>query len=303
MKPTKVLQDLLKKDDVLVSTCAYDALSAKIIEQAGFKTIFTTGFGISASFLGKPDAELYTMSENLTMVRNIAQTVSIPVIADLDTGYGNAVNVIRTIKEFERAGCAGGFIEDQMTPKRCPACVEGIDLIPIEEAVGKIKAAVDARQDPDFLIIGRTDAKGQEAVDRVNAYLEAGAGLGIFISRTFSSFEEMKQFSKQVKGPFSLSFFEGIKYPTWFNRGKWTIDELKKSGVKMLNFPLIPLFAATYAVQEVARHIFQHNSIQGLETAKRIDHEDFIKLIGFPEVTELQMKYMPSPEVVFGKKG
>jgi 2-methylisocitrate lyase-like PEP mutase family enzyme len=301
MKTTKVLQELLKKDDVLISTCAYDALSAKIIEQAGFQAMFTTGLGISASFLGKPDAELYTMTENLTMVRNITQTVSIPVIADLDTGYGNAVNVIRTIKEFERAGCAGGFIEDQIAPKRCPACVEGIDLIPIEEAVGKIKAAVDARQDPDFLIIGRTDAKGQEAVDRVNAYLEAGAGLGLFISRTFSSFEEVKKFSRQVKGPFSLSFFEGIKYPTWF-KDKWTIDELKTIGVKILNFPLIPLFAATYAVQEVARYIFQHKSIQGLETTKRIDHEDFIKLIGFPEVMELQMKYMPSPEVVFGKK-
>lgn len=171
IKPTKALQELLQKDDVLISTSAYDALSAKIIEQTGFQGIFTTGLGISASFLGMPDAELYTMSENLTVVRNIAQAVSVPVIADRDTGYGNAVNVWRTIKEFERAGVAGGFIEDQIVPKRCPACVEEIDLIPIEEAVGMIKAAVDARQDSDFLIIGRTDAKGQEAVDRVNAYL------------------------------------------------------------------------------------------------------------------------------------
>jgi 2-methylisocitrate lyase-like PEP mutase family enzyme len=302
MKPTKILKELLQKDDVLISIGAYDALSAKIIEQAGFQAVFTSGFGISASFLGKPDAELYTMTENLTMVRNIAQTVSIPVIADLDTGYGNAVNVIRTIKEFERAGCAGGFIEDQMAPKRCPACVEGFDLVPIEEAVGKIKAAVDAREDSDFLIIGRTDAGGQEAVDRANAYLEAGAGLAIFISRAFSSFAEMKKYSRQVEGPFSISFFEGIKYPAWF-KDKWTIDDLKAIGVKVLNFPLIPLFAATHAVQEVAKYIFQNKTIEGLESSKRIDHEEFIKVIGFPQVTELQMKYMPSPEVVFVKKG
>lgn len=125
--------------------------------------------------------------------------------------------------------------------------------------------------------------------------------MGIFISRTFPSFAELKKFSKQVQGHLSLDFFEGIQYPAWF-KDKWTIAELKECGVKILNFPLAPFFAATHAVQEVARHIFQHKSIQGLETAKRIDHEDFIKLIGFPEVTEMQMKYMPSPQPASAKK-
>ena len=151
MKVTKVLRDLLKRDEVLITLGAHDALSAKIIEKAGIQAIISAGFGISASYLGKPDAELYTMTENLAIVRNMASSVGIPVIADLDTGYGNAVNVIRTVKEFEKAGCAGGVLEDQLAPKRCPACVSAVEIIPLDEAVGKIQAAVDARRGSRFL--------------------------------------------------------------------------------------------------------------------------------------------------------
>jgi 2-methylisocitrate lyase-like PEP mutase family enzyme len=292
MKTTKTLQDLLKRDEVLITAGAYDALSARIIEQAGFPVVCTTGFGISASHLGKPDVELYTLTENLNVVRNIVQTVHVPVVADLDTGYGNALNVIRTVREFEQAGCAGGHIEDQVVPKRCPACVPTVDLISLQEAVGKIRAAVDARKDPDFLIIGRTDARGQEAVDRANAYLEAGAGLILFISKAFPTFQDLKNFSRQVKGPLALGFFETVNYPSWF-KDEWTLDQLKDLGVKMLNFPLVPVFAAAYAVRGVAQHIARHKTIQGLRSPERMEHEKFVELIGFPEMTELQNKYMP----------
>jgi len=293
VKVTKALRDLLKRDDVLITLGAHDALSARIIEKAGIQAIITAGFGISASFLGKPDAELYTMTENLAIVRNISASVGIPVIADLDTGYGNVINVIRTVKEFEKAGCAGGILEDQLAPKRCPACVNAIENIPLDEAVGKIKAAVDAREDPAFLIIGRTDTVGSEAVDRANAYFEAGADLAMFISKAFPSMLELEKQRKNIKGPFCLNFFEGLHYQSWF-QGEWKLDDLKKLGLKILNYPWVLLFAATQAMQEVAAHMARHQTMQGLEKPARISHEDFIDLIGFPQIAALQMKYMPS---------
>ncbi len=295
MKVTKALRDLLKKDEALITLGAHDALSAKIIEQAGIQAIITAGFGISASYLGKPDAELYTMTENLAIVRNMAFSVGIPIIADLDTGYGNAINVIRTVKEFERAGCAGGVLEDQLAPKRCPACVNVVEIIPLDEAVGKIKAAVDAREDSDFLIVGRTDTSGSEAVDRANAYFEAGADMVMFISKAFPSMQELENQSKKIKGPFCLNFFEGLHYPSWL-RGEWKLEDLKKIGVKILNYPWVLLFAATQAMQEVAVHMARHRTVRGLEKPARISHEDFIDLIGFPQISALQMKYMGTPK-------
>jgi methylisocitrate lyase len=300
MKTTKTLRELLKRDDILIGAGAYDALSAKIIEQAGIKVIASTGFGISASHLGKPDAELYTMTENLNVVKNMVLAVNIPIIADMDTGYGNAINVIRTIKEFERAGCAGGIIEDQLAPKRCPACVDAFSIIPLEEGVGKIKAAVDAREDPDFLIIARTDAKGKEAVDRANAYIEAGADVIFFISKAFPSFQELKKHSKDVKAPLCLIVMEGITYPSWL-RDDWKVEDLKSIGVKILIYPLVPLFAAVQAMKEVLSEIPNNLTLKGLKLPKRIDHLEFLELIGFPEINRLQEKYMPSQEIVFGK--
>src|SRR5690606_33928555 len=131
---------------------AYDALSAKMIERAGFDAVMTSGFGVSASHLGMPDAELYTMSENLTVARNVVSVVDRPVVADSDTGYGNAINVMRTIREFENAGVSAVILEDQVAPKRCPICVGGVEVIPMEEAVAKIRAAKEARRDPNMLI-------------------------------------------------------------------------------------------------------------------------------------------------------
>jgi methylisocitrate lyase len=295
LKVTKALRDLLKKDEVLITLGAHDALSAKIIEKAGIQAIITAGFGISASHLGKPDAELYTMTENLAVVRNMAFSVGIPIVADLDTGYGNAINVIRTVKEFEKAGCAGGVLEDQVAPKRCPACFNAVEHIPLDEAVGKIKAAVDAREDSDFLIIGRTDTLGSEAVDRANAYFEAGADMAMFISKAFPSMRELEKQSKKIKGPFCLNFFEGLHYPSWL-RGEWKLADLKRLGVKILNYPWVLLFAATQAMQEVAAHMARHRTVQGLENPTRMSHEDFIDLIGFPQISALQMKYMRPPK-------
>ncbi len=291
MKVTRRLRELLQTKEVLITLGAHDALSAKIIERAGIQAIITAGFGISASFLGEPDAELYTMTENLAVVRNMASSVGIPVIADMDTGYGNAINVIRTVKEFERAGCAGGILEDQLAPKRCPACVGAVENIPLDEAVGKIKAAVDTRKDPDFVIVGRTDTGGSEAVDRANAYFEAGADMAMFISKAFPSMEELKRQSQNIQGPFCLNFFEGLSYQSWF-RDEWKLEDLKTCGVKILNYPWVVLLAAAQAMQEVAVHMARHRTVQGLKTPTRFSHADFINLIGFPQLSALQMKYM-----------
>jgi len=187
------------------SAGAYDALSARLIEQAGFDAVMTSGFGVSASFLGQPDAELYTMSENLAVVRNVASVVNIPVIADIDTGYGNPINVMRTVREFEAAGVSAVIIEDQVAPKRCPICVGGVEVIPKEEAISKIEAAAAARRNPNMLIIARTDVvDGAEAIERGKAYVKAGADIIQPISKCFNSIDGLRAMRKGCGVPLSL---------------------------------------------------------------------------------------------------
>src|SRR2546423_4207646 len=179
MLNTTRLRELLVQRDLLVAPGAYDALSARLIAQAGFPAVYMTGFGTAASVLGQPDVGLLTMSEMVSCAAALAAVVGDrPLIADADTGYGNPINVRRTVREYERAGVAAIHIEDQVWPKKC-GHLEGKQVIPLREMVQKIRAAVDARQDPDLVIIGRTDANGvhglDEALRRATAYLEAGA--------------------------------------------------------------------------------------------------------------------------------
>ena len=141
----RLLRERLASRRTIWSAGAYDALSAKMIEAAGFDALLTTGFGISASMLGQPDVELYTMTENLNVVRQVVAAVDIPVVADCDTGYGNAVNVMRTVREFEQAGVAALILEDQVVPKRCPAIASVVEVLPVNEGVAKIRAAVEAQ--------------------------------------------------------------------------------------------------------------------------------------------------------------
>src|SRR5579864_890337 len=179
MRVTTRLRDLLAGPDLVVAPGAYDALSARLIAQAGFSVAYMTGFGTAASVLGQPDVGLLTMSEMVSRAAAVAAVVGdLPLIADADTGYGNPVNVRRTIREYERAGVAGLHIEDQVWPKKC-GHMEGKQVIPMDEMVQKVRAAVEARQDPDFVIIARTDANAvnglEDALQRGKAYREAGA--------------------------------------------------------------------------------------------------------------------------------
>src|ERR1700704_1208315 len=178
MSTSKRLRELLAKSGVIRSLGAHDVFTARLIEAAGLETVFLGGFGTSASLLGLPDGGLVTVTQMADAVRRMAQRVRIPVVADGDTGHGDLHNVVRTVREFEQAGAAGMLLEDQVTPKRC-GHFQGKQVIPREEMVLKLKAALDARRDADFVIIARTDARAVEvldaAIERVDRYAQAGA--------------------------------------------------------------------------------------------------------------------------------
>jgi len=262
----------------------YDALSAKFIEEAGFDAILTSGFGISASFLGQPDAELYTMSENLAVVRNVTNAVSIPVIADIDTGYGNAINVMRTIREFEAAGVSAVIMEDQVAPKRCPICVGGVEVIPQEEAEAKIKAAVAARRDPSMLIIARTDVVDEaEAAKRARAYVAAGADIIQPISKCFSSIAGLRALREACGVPLSLQVLG------WLEKDL-SADEIA-SVAGIATFPLVPLMTVATALRENLKVLAEQKSSKNLPRPV-MAHNPFIDFIGFGQVEELQKTYL-----------
>ena len=206
MRQSTRLRQLLNARETLVVPGCYNAMTAKILEKVGFPAVYMTGYGTSLALLGMPDAGLATMTEMQLNARYIANAVDLPVIADADNGYGNAINVIRTVKEYIQTGVAAIHLEDQVMPKRC-GHVAGRLVIPLEEAAGKIRAAADARDqlDKDFVLIARTDARGahggslDEAIRRANAYLAAGADMAFVEGPTTR--EEVARVCKEVKGP------------------------------------------------------------------------------------------------------
>jgi 2-methylisocitrate lyase-like PEP mutase family enzyme len=267
---------------------AFDALSAKFIEQAGFDALLTSGFGVSASFLGQPDAELYTMSENLTVVRNVTSAVSIPVVADIDTGYGNAINVMRTIREFEAGGVSAVIMEDQVAPKRCPICVGTVEVLPIDEAVAKIEAAVAARRNRDMVIIARTDAADEaEAMARGRAYVKAGADIIQPISKTFKNIAGLKAMRQACGVPLSLQVLG------WLERDLSPKEIEEVAGIA--TFALVPIMTAAAALQENLKVLARSKSAKALPRPM-MDHNSFVDFIGFPAIEELQKRYLRTGE-------
>lgn len=210
MKKTTQLRQLLSRKQILIAPGAHDALTAKIIAKVGFEAIYFTGYGQAASHLGMPDVGLLTMTEMAERVRNFVHSVDIPVIADGDTGFGNAVTLMRTVSMYEENGAAAIQLEDQVAPKKC-GHMTGRQVIPSEEMVGKIKAAVAARRDPDFVILARTDARTtlgiEEAIRRGKAYEEAGADV-LFIESP-ENIEEMKSITSSFQVPVLANMVEG----------------------------------------------------------------------------------------------
>lgn len=286
MQRTKMLKKLLQAKEILVAPGAYDVFSAKMIEKVGFKTVYMTGYGTSASVLGKPDVGLLSMTEMAKRAGDIAKAVNVPVIADADTGYGNPLNVRRTIMEYERGGVAGIQLEDQVFPKKCGHML-GRKIIPKEEMVQKIKAACDIREDKDFVIIARTDARTNygldEAIARGKAYEEAGADL-IFIESP-ESIEEMQKINSEFsKIPTLANMVEGGRSPNL------TIDELEKLGFSIVIFSTGPLYSATKGVKDYLTELKTKGTTSS-RINKMISFKEFNELIGLQDYLDLEKKY------------
>ena len=239
------LREKIANGDFMPMPCCFDALSAKMIEQAGFGVTFMSGFAASASRLGQPDLGLMSYAEVVDQARNITDAISIPVIADGDTGYGNAMNVRRTVEGFAKAGCAGILIEDQLAPKRC-GHTPGKDVVSRDEAFDRIKAAVDAREDgTDILIMGRTDANHthglEEAIYRGQQYQEIGADI-IFIEAP-KTVEEMKTICREVPGCHMANIVEGGLTPNL------AMEQLRDVGFQFAAYPLTLLAASMQAMK------------------------------------------------------
>ncbi len=285
MKKTTLLKKMILEPEILAMPGAHDALSARIIEQVGFKAISLGGAACSICSLGKPDVGLVTLTEMTNHVRNIAEAVDVPVFADGDTGHGNVTNVIRTTREFEKAGAAGFFIEDQVAPKRC-GHKEGKKVIPTEEMVAKIKAAVDTRVDDDLVIMARTDALAiygmEEAIERVNRYREAGADLILVDALTTT--DEMTRLNREVDGPTMATQIEGGRTPIL------TMKELEHMGFATVVYPGSSFFAAAYGVKRVMEEIYQ----KGVTTAfmdRMILFQGVDEIVGLDKVRDVEAAY------------
>jgi 2-methylisocitrate lyase-like PEP mutase family enzyme len=299
MKRTKVLRDLLAQKHLLVKPSGFDALSAKIIEQAGFKIMGATGYGISATLLGKPDAGFLTLTETVTVTRHMVGATKIPIICDADTGFGNALNAMRTTEEFILAGAAGIHIEDQVAPKRC-GHVAGKEVIPVEEAVGKFRAADRVRRelDPDFLLIARTDARGavggslEEVIRRGRAYVDAGADM--IFPDGLTSIEELERCVKEIPAPIHYNMSRlGVSFYV-------PMAQLEKIGVAIVSNPGGLLRTVIRAMWDYAQGFAAGGTEFMMESDGQFDAHptgDLHAFVGFPEIRHLEEEFLPREEV------
>jgi carboxyvinyl-carboxyphosphonate phosphorylmutase len=259
MKTTTQLRQLLREPGIVVAPGAYDCFTAKLIEREGFPVVYMTGAGTAITRIGKPDLGFTTLSEMVANAAAMAATVSIPLIADADTGYGGALNVYRTVREYERAGVAALHIEDQVFPKRC-GHLDGKQVVESGEMVTKIQAAVEARTDDDFVIIARTDALAVTGLDdtlrRCYAYAEAGADV-LFVEALRTP-EEITRLMGEVQVPLLYNFVEHGKSPLL------PVSELQRLGFKIVIFPGSIMLAVGRLVQQILGEIKQHGTTAAL---------------------------------------
>jgi len=285
MKKTSLLKKWILDKEILVMPGAHDALSAKIIETVGFKAVTLGGYAASAASLAKPDVSLLSLTENVNIARNIVQAVDLPVFVDGDTGHGNVTNVQRTVWEFESAGVAGLFIEDQVFPKRC-GHMEGKKIIPADEMVAKIKAAVDARRDPDLVIMARTDAVAtdglDEAIERANLYTTAGADL-IFVEAPTSR-EDMLRCNREIHAPTMAIQIEGGKTPLL------TTKELEELGFNVVVYPNVTVYATAWALRGLWEGLKKNGSTKHW-LDKIIPFDEFNTFIGLDTIRQKELHY------------
>jgi|GraSoiStandDraft_58_1057296.scaffolds.fasta_scaffold189441_2 2-methylisocitrate lyase-like PEP mutase family enzyme len=285
MRNAQLIRRALVEHGQLIMPGVYDALSAKIAARAGFEVIFITGYSVSATLLGEPDFGLLTQTEVVGAARRICSVVDTPVIVDADTGYGNAINVIRTVQDLIRAGAAGMFLEDQVWPKRC-GHMKGKQVIALDEQLKKLTAAVEAKGDSDFFIVARTDSRQalglNEAITRGIAFKQVGAD-AVFIEAPESK-DEMKEISKQVPGPLVANMLERGVTPLMGP------TELKDLGFDLIVWPLAPLYAVAKSLTDVYSTLRHKGST--LEILDRLmPFNEFNGIVGLEEKYALDTKY------------
>ena len=282
--PRARLRELLAAGPV-VAPGAYDALSARLVEQAGFDVVYMTGFGSTASLLGRPDVGLLSGTEMVDNARRLVAAVDVPVVADADTGYGNAVNVVRTVQLYEQAGVAGLHLEDQVMPKKC-GHMSGKAVIGADEMVGKIRAAVAARCDPDLVLIARTDAAAVEGLDaavaRARAYADAGADLLFVEAPTTEADVEKVATGLAGVAPLVFNWAEGGRTPPL------SLQRLTELGFALVIYPIGTLLAATAGIRALLSALREQGvpPLDGLPS-----FGEFTDLVGLPEVQDLEQRF------------
>lgn len=284
-RPTTTLRRLLAGPEFVLAPGVADAVNARLVAAEGFKAIYMTGAGTTASRLGMPDVGLLTMNEMVDNAQRIADASGLPLIADADTGYGGPVNVIRTIRAYERAGVAAVHIEDQSWPKRC-GHLTGKTVVPKEEMVAKIRAAVDARTDPDFQIIARTDAVAVEgyeaAIDRAKAYEEAGADV-IFVE-ALTTMEQLREVPTLFRVPTLYNMASSGKTPFL------SAAEMQELGFRVCIYPNFVILAAIPVVRRLLRHLNETGDVRSLVN-DIATFKEFFDLMGMDHVRALEEKY------------
>lgn len=286
-KKSTQLRKLLQGSRIIVAPGAFGALSARLVEQAGFPVVYVTGAGVASSRLGVPDIGLATMNEVLETAKNIVNVTNIPVICDTDTGYGNALNLMRTVREFEGIGVAAIQVEDQITPKRC-GHTEGKQLVSKEEMVKKIEAFQYAKQS-DLVLIARTDAIAvngfEDAIDRARAYAQAGADV-LFVEapRTIEEMKRIKELLNDV--PLLVNMVEGGGKTPLF-----PVKELESMGFRIAIYPASAWMAAIKAIQGVLRELKEHGSTDGF-AEHMVSFQEMFEVVGLSHYKALEEKYL-----------
>ena len=285
MRPTTRLRELLRGPSIVQAPGAFNALAARLVERAGFPAVYLTGAGVSYTQLARPDIGLLTATEMAIQVERMAQAVGIPVIADMDTGYGNFLNVMRTVRDYERAGVAGFHLEDQVLPKRC-GHLAGKELVPVEEKVGKLKAALDARTDPDLVVIARTDARSVEgfeaALERAHRYVEAGADV-IFLESPTDD-DELRRAAAELPVPCLANMVEGGRTPIH------SAAELEAMGYRIVIWPnALTRFFAHQAAEFLA--VLRRDGTADAYRDRMHDFAELNALLGLDEIRALEARY------------
>lgn len=286
MTARQTLSEVLEQHDLLHIPGVWDGLSAALADRAGFEAVCTSGFAISAA-LGLPDADLYSQAENLQAVRTVARGFAGAIMADIDYGYGNAVNVFHTVRDFEAAGASAVFMEDQVAPKRCNYCVgDPRELIDMASATSKIRAAVAARQDERTIVVARTDAEGEEIFRRAEAYVQAGAHMILPIAaRPEFDTASWAKLGQEIGVPLVAALV-----PDTWQDAEFTDEVLREIGVAIAIDSLHPLYAAARAMSDSMARL-RTTEPRAEISASGMPHSEFAELIGFPAVNALQERF------------